>query len=119
VHETEAAWYEAVMEDSEIAGIEDPIDRGRVIYDRFCALCHTIDGRANVGPTFQGLWGSERRFTDGTSRVADENYIRESVLEPAKEIVQGYPNQMPPFFWRGDTDAYIEGIIAFIRSLEE
>jgi cytochrome c oxidase subunit 2 len=119
VHANEADWYEAVMKDSEIAGIEDPVERGRVIYDRFCAICHTIDGRSLTGPTFKGLWGSERTFTDGTSRVADENYIRESVLEPAKEIVEGYPNQMPPFSWRGDTDAYIEGIIAFMKSLED
>jgi cytochrome c oxidase subunit II len=118
VHATEEEWFKAVMEDSEIAGIEDPVERGRVIYDRFCAVCHTLDGRTSVGPTFQGLWGSERNFTDGTSRVADENYIRESVLEPAKEIVQGYPNQMPPFFWGPDTDAYIEGIIEFIKSLD-
>ena len=39
----------------------------------------------------KGLYGSDRALADGSSVNADDNYIRTSVLEPAKHVVQGYP----------------------------
>ena len=48
-----------------------------------------------MGPTWLGLFGSERRLEDGTTVLADEDYLRESILDPGKQIVAGYPNVMP------------------------
>jgi cytochrome c oxidase subunit 2 len=47
----------------------------------------------------------------------DENYIRDSLLTPQKDIVQGYPPQMPSF--QGQlSDKKIDGLIAFIKTLK-
>lgn len=62
-----------------------------------CAQCHTIDGSPNVGPTWLNAFGETRQFTDGTSAVIDENYIRESILYPGVKIAAGYANQMPSY----------------------
>jgi len=95
-----------------------PVDLGRSLYvDKGCNACHSLDGSAVVGPTFLNLFGSERKFTDGTTTVADENYIRESILYPASKISAGYQNLMPAF--EGQiSDNEIQGLIEFIRTID-
>lgn len=81
-----------------------------------CFTCHSVDGAAGTGPTWRGLFGASRRFTDGTSTNADENYLRESILNPSAHIVQGFNPVMPTF--RGSLrDNQIDAIIAYIRTL--
>ena len=64
-----------------------------------CVVCHTPDGRAGVGPTWQGIYGSEETLADGTTVTVDDAYIRESILDPNAKIVKGFPpNIMPPNF---------------------
>jgi cytochrome c oxidase subunit 2 len=94
-----------------------PAELGREIYRRNCASCHSTDGRAGTGPTFQGIWGETHRFTDGSTQLVDENYVRESILEPSKRIREGYTGQMQTF--KGVlSDDDIAHIIAFIQSLK-
>ena len=89
---------------------------GALLHHKRCAGCHSIDGSANIGPTFKGLFGREEKFTSGTSIVADENYIRESIVNPQKEIVQGYDPVMPTF--KGQLkDRGILAIIEYIKEL--
>jgi cytochrome c oxidase subunit II len=83
-----------------------------------CNACHTLDRTRGVGPSFVDVYGYERRFTDGTSLIADENYIRESILDPGALIVETYPNQMQSYQGRV-TDEELEALIAFIRSLSD
>lgn len=118
VYENEEDWIAGVMDDGNVVGIEDLVERGKAIHQIFCATCHSVDGTDGIGPTWQGLWGSTRQFTDGSSAVANEEYIRESVLEPAAKISLGYPNQMTPFSWQADTDEYLRGIYAYMESLK-
>ncbi|MEC8382331.1 MAG: c-type cytochrome [Myxococcota bacterium] len=55
-----------------------------------CTGCHNITGDAGgSGPTWKGLVGKERQFTNADSIVADANYIRESILNPSAKIVKG------------------------------
>lgn len=83
-----------------------------------CVACHTTDGSTSTGPTWKGLWGHAVRFRDGTSATVDENYIRESILEPAKRIVEGFTNQMPTY--QGQvTDRELIAIATFIKSLSD
>lgn len=81
-----------------------------------CAACHSVDGSSRVGPSLLGLYGSTREFTDGSTRVADENYIRESILEPGALINVGYQNVMPSYAGRF-TDGRLDALIAYIESL--
>ena len=81
-----------------------------------CNACHSVDGSMNTGPTWQGLYGKTRNFADGGSAVADENYIRESILDPAAHIVEGYPNQMASYQGR-ITEREIQGVITYMKSI--
>lgn len=83
-----------------------------------CAGCHSLDGSSRVGPTFQGLYMAERQFTDGTSRIADEEYLLESIIYPQRQINVGYPNNMPTFY--GDTlsERELAGLVEFIKELQ-
>ena len=84
-----------------------------------CVACHTPDGRAGVGPTWQGIYGSEETLADGTTVTVDDAYIRESILEPNIKIVEGFqPNLMPPNFRDTLSDSDIDIIIEYIKSLK-
>lgn len=80
-----------------------------------CVGCHSLDGRPNVGPTWLGLWGSERELEGGGTVVVDADYLRESIVEPNAKIVKGYPAAMPPYGHL--TDEEIHALISFIESL--
>jgi cytochrome c oxidase subunit 2 len=54
-------------------------------------------GSGQRGPELAGLFGSTVRFVDGGSVVADENYLRESILHPQAHVVAGYQNIMPTY----------------------
>ncbi|MEX1123282.1 MAG: cytochrome c oxidase subunit II [Balneolales bacterium] len=82
-----------------------------------CNACHSTDGSPLVGPTFQGLFGSERPLQDGTTTTADEDYIRESVLDPMAAVVQGFAPSMPSYAGRL-SEREIEGLIEYIKELE-
>lgn len=95
-----------------------PVERGENLINlQGCTSCHSIDGSSIIGPTFQGLFGSERTFEDGTSAVADENYIRESILNPSAKIVEGFQNQMTSYEGRL-SDEDISDIIEYFKTLE-
>ena len=84
-----------------------------------CVACHTADGKPLVGPTWQGLYGSEETLSDGTTVTVNDDYIRESIKDPNAKIVQNFqPNLMPATY--GDTlsDSDIDAIIAYIKSLK-
>lgn len=98
--------------------MKPPLEIGELTYNRVgCKACHSIDGRAGTAPTFAGLWGLERKFTDGTTRVADENYIRQSILEPYSQLVEGYGPQMSNFSNLPEEQIY--GIVKYIESLKD
>lgn len=93
----------------------DPKLIGETIYKtRGCQSCHSLDGTKGDGPSFKGIWGKTEQFADGTSGVVDENYIRQSVLEPQAKVVKGFEPVMPTF--QGSLrPVEINGIIAFIK----
>jgi cytochrome c oxidase subunit 2 len=90
---------------------------GEMLYrSQQCNTCHSIDGTAMTGPTWRGLFGRVRTFSDGTSATADANYIRQSILQPNAKVVQGY-NAVMPSFAGTLRDNQIDAIIAYIRTL--
>jgi cytochrome c oxidase subunit II len=83
---------------SEVDGNESIVVAGAGLRSlKGCASCHSIDGKAGTGPSWKDIWGKARKFTDGGSAVADDNYLREAILYPGKHIVEGYANQMPSY----------------------
>jgi cytochrome c oxidase subunit 2 len=95
-----------------------PEELGKKLYNtRSCAACHSLDGTRIIGPTFKGVFGRTEDIEGGTKVVVDENYIRESILEPQAKIVKGYPPTMPVF--RGLLkDNEIDAIIAFLKTVK-
>lgn len=95
-----------------------PVERGKAVYNRLCVACHTLDGTIRVGPSFKGIWGETHNFVDGSNAVVDENYVRDSILNPQAKVRQGFPPSMPSF--QGQlSDKDITGIIEYLKSLKE
>ncbi|MBL8761963.1 MAG: c-type cytochrome, partial [Phycisphaerae bacterium] len=74
-----------------------PVEKGKRLHTIQCASCHSIDGSKNTGPSWKDVYGKTETFADGSSGVADDQYIRESIYEPAKKLVAGYGPQMQSF----------------------
>lgn len=97
-----------------------PTELGRQLYaDKGCVTCHSLDGTKKIGPSLLKLYGREGAFTDGVKYVADDNYIRESILDPKKHVVAGYdvPSLMPSFQGLIGNEE-ISALIAFMRTLD-
>ena len=94
-----------------------PVEAGEILYTRRgCVQCHSIDGSAKVGPTFSKVFGTQQSMADGSTVTVDENYIRESILEPQAKIRAGYKPVMPTY--QGQLkDEEIGALIAYIKSL--
>ncbi len=86
----------------------------QVSTDYGCIACHTVDGSPGVGPSWLGMWGRTEALTNGDTVVVDEDYFVESLLNPGRHIVDGYPNVMMRSFV---TDQEIIDLMAFARSL--
>lgn len=83
-----------------------------------CTACHSIDGsrEGRTGPTWKGLFGSDRALTDGSIESANEFYLRDSILNPQKKVVKGYEPAMASY--KGVlTDEQINSLILYIRTL--
>jgi cytochrome c oxidase subunit 2 len=111
--------YERWLEDrrEEVRPEEQLAERGRRIALQYeCLACHTVDGRRHIGPSFAGLYGSEIRFTDGTTRIADPAYLTESMMDPRAQIVEGFAPVMPTF--QGQLSAgEVAALVELIRTL--
>jgi cytochrome c oxidase subunit 2 len=92
------------------------VEAGQKLFvERNCATCHTPQG-AGRGPILNGLPGSKVLLQGGQETVADDTYLRESILLPAARIVSGYQPVMPTFQGQlGEED--VAAIIAYIKSL--
>jgi cytochrome c oxidase subunit 2 len=70
-----------------------------------------------VGPTFKGVWGREESLASGDKVTVDENYVRESILNPLAKVVEGYPPAMPTYQGRLK-DKEITAIIEYLKSVQ-
>lgn len=93
--------------------------RGEKLYNsKGCVACHSVDGTPKVGPTWKGIFGKEHDMADGSKVKVDENYIRESVLNPNAKIVKGFaPGVMPAFQGQLD-EQQLNALIDFIKGLK-
>jgi len=77
-----------------------------------CNTCHSLDGARMNGPTFKNLYQKRVYFYNDSSIVVDEEYLINSIINPGKEIVKGYPNLMPSYNLTKDE---IDALIDFIK----
>ncbi|NBC25978.1 MAG: c-type cytochrome [Bacteroidetes bacterium] len=113
----EQARQQALAEERAAAAGEEEISaaRGEQLYTaNACQTCHSLDGTRLVGPSFAGLFGKERNFADGTSTVADEEYLKQSIVMPSAKIVDGYDNAMANYDYL--TDGEVQSLVEFIKA---
>ena len=91
---------------------------GESLFQRLgCASCHRPDG-AVPAPSLVGLFGSKVALEGGRTVVADEGYIRESIIDPRAKIVAGYQPVMPTYRGLISEDGILQ-IIAYLKSAEQ
>lgn len=89
---------------------------GQRIYNRVgCNNCHA-DVSTPRAPSLVGIANSTRTFTDGTKMVANDEYLRESILRPWNHITAGYDQSMPAYDGQL-TESDVLNLIAYIKSL--
>ena len=89
----------------------------KLFQDLACSSCHRDDALAGA-PQLKGLFGHTVQLQNGTTVVADESYIRESIVNPQAKIVTGFQPIMPTF--QGlVTEEQVLQLIAYVRSLSD
>ncbi len=118
--ETQAQYDTWIAEQTVIAQErgKTPEGQGQILSVRNgCIGCHSIDGTPQTGPTWLGLFGSEVHLRDGSTVIADDAFLAESIHDPNATIVDGFPSPSPmPVF--DLTDEQIAYIIAYIKTLK-
>jgi cytochrome c oxidase subunit 2 len=101
---------------------EDPLERGRLLYKRQgCSTCHNAgaEGASGPGPSYNGSWGKSVQLESGNEVAFDENYVRESILNPQAKARKGYGKASPMNSYAGKLkDDQIDALITFIKSME-
>ena len=104
-----AADYQRWLEGHAVG--QPPAASGSRIFNTYgCAVCH-----GQRAPAMAGLYMSQVKLDDGRTVVADEDYLRESLIFPQAKIVAGYQSIMPSY--RGQlTEDQLQDLIEFIKS---
>jgi cytochrome c oxidase subunit 2 len=114
----EPAQYEAWVNGSSInGGSSGPLSATgeKVFAELGCATCHRTDTQGR-GPNLQGLFGHPVQLEDGRTVSADENYLRECILDPGSKRVKGFQPIMPTF--QGlVTEEQVNALVAYIKAL--
>jgi cytochrome c oxidase subunit 2 len=103
-------WLAANASDATLSG------DGATLFRRFgCAGCHGA-GSTVPAPSLAGLYGRPVLLRDGAAALADDDFIRGAILEPAEHAVAGYAPVMPSFAGQLDEEQVVS-LVAYIKSL--
>jgi cytochrome c oxidase subunit 2 len=92
--------------------------QGEQLYRSYgCSGCHDPGGTVHA-PSLTGLYGRPVHLQDGSTTIADQRYIRDSILLPNHQVVAGYPAIMPSFTGQIGEDDLLK-LIAYIQSLSD
>lgn len=89
---------------------------GERLFSQFgCQTCHRSES-GQRGPSLDGLFGKEVKLSTGDAVVADQSYIRESILNPNAKLVAGY-QQLMPTYKNQLNEEQLNQLIEYVRSL--
>ncbi len=112
--EAYAAWLQGEGGGAETA--DDVLAAGKQLFDRLgCAACHAA-GAENRGPDLGGIHGTTVQLNTGELVLADDEYLRESILNPSYKVVHGYSPLMPSYTNQLE-DEELMNLIAYVKSL--
>jgi len=115
----EPAEYQAWLQSGEAGAVPalTPAAAGAALFQaQGCPSCHAA-GASQRGPQLAGLFGSTVQFEGGGSTLADENYLRESILRPQAHLVAGYPAIMPTYQGLLSEENVMQ-LIAYLKTLK-
>lgn len=96
---------------------EASVANGKRLSEQFgCFACHSIDGAASLGPGWKGIFGRQETMADGSDITVDDEYLRESIVNPAAKMVKGYPPVMQAYTLE---EQQLADLIAYMKSLSE
>lgn len=96
---------------------QTPVEAGKDLFENKlgCASCHS-GGPQQRGAKLEGIYNHQVKLAGGESVLADDNYIRNSILNPASQVVDGYQPIMPTF--KGQvTEEQLNSLVLYIKSL--
>jgi len=96
---------------------QTPVEEGRDLFTNKlgCASCHA-GGPQQRGAKLEGVFNTDVKLVGGGTVKADEQYIRNSILNPTSQIVEGFQPIMPTF--KGQvTEEQLNALVAYIKSL--
>ena len=101
---------------------EPTLEKGKDLYGQLgCIGCHSVDGsrEGRTGPSWLGLFGSKRKLLTGETVIADEAYLKESILNPAAKVAEGAVNGEAgmPIYEGVLNEEQIQSLILYARSL--
>jgi cytochrome c oxidase subunit 2 len=97
---------------------DSPVAAGEKLFtDLTCITCHRDDALSR-GPLLTNVFGHTVKLANGTSVVADEAYLRESIVNPQAKVVAGFPPIMPTFQGLVSEEQLLQ-LIAYIKSLSK
>lgn len=95
-------------------------DGARLYQDKGCGACHSTDGSPKIGPTLKGVYGHRLTvLTGGKEReiIADDAYLRRSLIDPQADIVKGFPPIMPS--QKGQlSQTEIDALVEYLETLK-
>jgi cytochrome c oxidase subunit 2 len=95
---------------------ESLAQQGEALFRKYgCSGCHGANSSVHA-PSLAGVYGSLVHLEGGSTVIADERYIRDSILLPRSQIVAGYAPVMPSFAGQIGEDDLIK-LVAYIQSL--
>jgi cytochrome c oxidase subunit 2 len=110
----EPAQYQAWLSGGSSSG--SLASNGEGIFQRLgCVTCHRSDTQGR-GPNLAGIFGKPVLLEDGRTVIADEHYVRESILSPSAKVVKGFKPIMPVFQGLVSEEQLTE-LVAYVKSL--
>ncbi len=112
----EPADYEAWLSGSSSADANPLVAGEKLFAEKACNTCHLPDGKGRA-PSLNGVYEGKVLLADGSTVIADDAYIRESILAPNAKVVAGFQPVMPTF--QGQlTEEQILALTAYVKSLQ-
>jgi cytochrome c oxidase subunit 2 len=111
----EPAQYEAWIN----SGATGPLSASgeKVFAELGCSTCHRSDVQGR-GPNLQGVFGHPVQLEDGRTVTADENYLRECILDPGSKRLKGFQPIMPTFQGLVNEEQ-VNALVAYIKSMSD
>jgi cytochrome c oxidase subunit 2 len=111
--------FDKWISEQQSAAPMDPVLRGQQLSQQLgCINCHSVDGSEKTGPTWLQLYQSEVELSDGSSVVADDNYLKTSIVNSNLQVVAGYSANVMPNFADLLDQTEVESLVAYIKTLK-